>query len=82
MSGLAFSQALTAGQDAVTLDYTALGLSSPPSAVRVVGISKTVSGQANLYASILEGWSATTASVELNAPCDVSGRKIQFLVIP
>ena len=79
---LALTQTLNAGDQTLTLDYGALGLVVPPAAVRVLGVSKTEAGQDNLYASVIEGWTATEAAVELNAPCDVTGRNLQYQVIP
>ena len=78
---LSLKMALNAGDLSVTLDYTALGLLVPPTAVLVIGVNKTLAGQANLYATVIQGWSATQAQVELNAACDVTGRNLQCQII-
>jgi hypothetical protein len=72
----------TSGSDTITLDYSALGLLNAPSMVAVIGVlGKTSSGQDNIYGSVIDGWSATTATVSLNANADATGRKLRYVVI-
>jgi hypothetical protein len=75
---------LDAGEETFTVDYTSLGLAdAPTSIVAFGGVSKTAAGQSNLYGTLIEGTAtATEADFELNAPCDVTGRKFYYLIVP
>jgi hypothetical protein len=75
---------LTAGNYlGVTLNYSSLSLADAPSKIYIVNISKTVSGDSVLMGFYIEGSATTTSAVvDLSAPCDTSGRKIYYIVIP
>jgi hypothetical protein len=75
---------LTAGDYlGVTLNYSSLSLADPPSKIYVTSVSKTASGDSVLMAFFIEGSATdTSAVVDLSAPCDTSGRKIYYIVIP
>src|SRR5208283_53621 len=73
---------LNAGEQTVVLNYAWLNLVNSPAFVRIDGpVTKTEPGQTNLYASFIDGSATPTqAQCELNAPCDVTGRKVAFTV--
>jgi hypothetical protein len=75
---------LSAGDDTFTVDYSDAGLTDAPRKIAGLGpVEKTASGQANLYATLIAGSATETgADFELNAPCDVTGRKFQYILVP
>jgi len=76
------SKTLNAGDQAITVDFAALGLEAAPSVVLPLMISKTASGQDNIYATLIEGTvTATAATFDLLAPCDATGSKLYFMVV-
>jgi hypothetical protein len=84
-SATTFTKTLTAGDlDNLTLDYTSMGLLVAPTYIRIDNaVQKTAADQANIYASlVVTSMTSTTATAELNAPCDVTGRTFNFTVIP
>jgi hypothetical protein len=68
----------------ITVDISGLALTATPSEVMIFGpVSKTASGQDNIYASFIEGSAtATQFQFTLNAPCDATGRKVYAIVNP
>ena len=72
---------LTAGDDSITVDFSDLGLTTAPTLVEGGSIAKSAAGQSNLYASYVDDTKTTTAATfELNAPCDVTGRTLTYML--
>lgn len=79
-----FTRVLGSGDSQITINYATMGLTVAPTYISINNaVQKTADGQQNIYASlVVTTITNTSATVELNAPCDVSGRSFNFTVIP
>lgn len=85
IEGHSVEKTLTAGDmGPITVDISGLALTAVPTSVMIVGpVSKTATGQDNIYATLIEGSiTATQFQFDLTAACDVTGRKVNAIVTP